>query len=134
MLSNVFVYGDAAVIESIEEFVRQEDYARYRQPRLNKNILTETWTRVKQIKRKVGKRKKYEIFDQEYEIVTEKPEVNLDIGEYRKTKGSEDSKLLKKIQVSVKKQRDNHIHTWLQKEKRNIHKSKYSYRRTEDSL
>lgn len=60
--------------------------------------MVEAWTRVKWLKNKAGNRRKFEIFEQEYEIVTEKPEVDLELGKYRKTEGSEDGKLMEKIQ------------------------------------
>lgn len=97
-LSKTLVYGEEELINSVEELSRAENYARYRQPGINKSILIEAWARVKWIRRKVGDRRKYEIFDNEYEVITEKPEVNLDIGEYRKTKGSDDNQLLERIQ------------------------------------
>lgn len=69
-LSKNLIYGERQLIEQIEEYTRKENYARLRQPMLKRSILSESWQRVKWIDRKTGTKKRFEIFETEYEIIT----------------------------------------------------------------
>lgn len=105
-LSKVLTYGERDLIGKIEELSRQENLARFRQPSINKSIVTEAWQRVKWLKTKLGENRKFEVFSTDFEIVTTKIEVDLTIGAYRKEKESNDQGLFDRIttEYSLKKE------------------------------
>ncbi|KAK0160438.1 hypothetical protein PV328_007848 [Microctonus aethiopoides] len=92
------VYGEEYITESIEELTRAENYERYRQPNKNKSIIVEAWERIKWTRPKVGERKKFEIFEHDYEVITDKLEIDVHTGMYRQKQNSSDSTLIKRIQ------------------------------------
>lgn len=96
-LSKNLIYGERQLIEQIEEYSRKENYARLRQPMLKRSILSESWQRVKWIDRKTGTKKRFEIFETEYEIITNSISIDLELGKYRKEGKGKDSVLIQKI-------------------------------------
>jgi len=68
-----------------------------RRPGKNKSILTESWQRVRWLEKSTGGGKRFEIFENEYEVVTKKLNVNFQLGQIRKEKGMTDEKFINKI-------------------------------------
>lgn len=91
-------YGEREIQDRMEELMRRENYELYRQPTNNRSIITEAWSRVKWLERRIGRRRKFEIFEEEYETITNKIEVNINIGEYRYKVDSSDSGLIRRIE------------------------------------
>lgn len=66
------VYVESCITESIEELTGAKNYARYRKPNNNKSILVEARERVKWTRPRVGERKKFEVFEYDYQVITDK--------------------------------------------------------------
>ncbi|XP_071634789.1 uncharacterized protein [Temnothorax longispinosus] len=97
-LSKISIYGEEDLCTKIEELVQNEDYARYRQPLHQRSIIGEAWRRIKWCRKKMGPRRKFEIFDMEYDMVTQKVNIDLSTGYCRKRKEvTADAQLIEKI-------------------------------------
>ncbi|XP_071579351.1 uncharacterized protein [Temnothorax nylanderi] len=96
-LSKISIYGDEEMCKRIEELTHNEDFARYKQPIHQRSIIGEAWRRIKWCRRKMGPRRKFEIFDMDYSTNTDYIEVDLDTGYYRKKKGTTDRQLMEKV-------------------------------------
>lgn len=64
---------------------------------LKRSILSESWQRVKWIDRKTETKKRFEIFETEYEIITNSISIGLELDKCRKEGKGEDSVLIQKI-------------------------------------
>lgn len=101
-LSKIMIYGEEAIMEKLDELIKHENYARYRQPMHKKSMLGEAWERVRWFKNKVGKNKKFEIFRTNYKTVTRDIEIDLTTGYYRNEESSSDEELTRKIMEKYK--------------------------------
>jgi len=65
-----------------------------RKPGTNRSIVTESWRKIKCMRDKLGQNAKFEIFEAGYEIATNRLEVDVVIGEFKKENKISDSQLL----------------------------------------
>jgi len=90
-------YGELEICDNLERLVKKEDYARYRNPRVKRSVLSEAWIATKKSRNKLGTKRKFEIFESNYKDITMEIKTDIITGQQRKNNNFSDRELIDKI-------------------------------------
>jgi len=90
-------YGELGICDNLERLVKKEDYARYRDPRVKRSVLSEAWIATKKIRNKLGTERKFEIFESKYKDITMEVKTDIITGKQKKNVNFSDSELIDRI-------------------------------------